>query len=70
VAPFNYYSDGTGRDSYVVHESGGLKRDSKPMKTFHLKNFLRTSDSNIFNFRASPMKEGVAKKTLYVTKKN
>jgi hypothetical protein len=39
------------------------------MKTYHLKDFLRIPESSIFNFTAHPMKEGVAKKTLYVTKK-
>jgi hypothetical protein len=27
VAPFKYHSNGTGRDGYIISESGGLKRD-------------------------------------------
>ncbi len=69
MAPFKYYSDGSGRDSYVIHQSGGLKRDHKSMQSYHLKDFLRTPESAIFNFKASPMKEGVSIKTKYITKK-
>ena len=38
------------------------------MHSYHLKDFLRTPESCIFNFRASPMKEGISMKTLYVSK--
>lgn len=69
VAPFKYYSDGTGRDGYVLHEHGGLERNYKPLKNYHLKDFLRTPESGVFNFKADPLKEGVAVKTLYVSKK-
>jgi hypothetical protein len=41
VAPFKYLSDGSGRDGYVIFESGGLKRDHKGLNEFHLKDFLR-----------------------------
>ena len=67
-ASFNYYSDGTGRDSYVLAHDGGLKRDYKSMRTYHLKDFLRTPESCIFNFKSSPMKEGVSPKTSYLSK--
>jgi hypothetical protein len=40
-APFTYYSDGTGRDSYILSHSGGLVRDYRSLKQFHLKDFLR-----------------------------
>ncbi len=51
VAPFKYYSDGSGRDSYVIHESGGLKRDHKPLSNYHLKDFLRTAKTAATTFR-------------------
>jgi hypothetical protein len=69
VAPFKYWSDGSGRDSYVLHESGGLKRDHKALTNYHLKDFLRTAESAIFNFKSSPIREGVSAKTLYISKK-
>jgi hypothetical protein len=69
AAPFRYYSDGSGRDSYVLDHDGGLKRDYQPLSRFHLKDFLRTPEECIFNFKSNPMKEGVSAKTLYVSKK-
>lgn len=69
LAPFKYHSDGTGRDTYVLYEHGGLERDHKSLKTYHLKDFLRRPESQIFNFRASPMREGINNKTLYLSKK-
>jgi hypothetical protein len=68
VAPFKYYSDGSGRDSYIIYHSGGLKKEHKPLRNFHLKDFLRTPESCIFNFRNNPLKEGISAKTLYVSK--
>ena len=50
VAPFKYYSDGSGRDSYILINSGGLKRESKALSNYHLKDFLRTPDSCILEF--------------------
>jgi hypothetical protein len=69
VAPFKYRSDGSGRDTYVLHEHGGLERDHKSLKTYHLKDFLRRPESHSFNFRSSPMREGVNNKTLYLSRK-
>jgi hypothetical protein len=69
VAPFKYRCDGSGRDSYVLHEHAGLERDHKSLKTYHLKDFLRRPESHSFNFRSSPMREGVSPKTLYVSQK-
>jgi hypothetical protein len=34
-----------------------------------LKDFLRTPESGVFNFRASPLKEGTGMKTMYISKK-
>lgn len=50
VAPFKYYSDGSGRDSYILINSGGLKRESKAMANYHLKDFLRTPDQCVLEF--------------------
>lgn len=36
-----YHSDGTGRDSYVVHDAGGLRINHKSLNEFHFKDFLR-----------------------------
>jgi len=69
VAPFKYRSDGTGRDSYVLYEHGGLERDHKSLKTYHLKDFLRRPETHSFNFRSSPLREGVNAKSLYISKK-
>ena len=68
MAPLKYHSDGSGRDSYVIYNSGGLEKDYTPLKHLNLKKFLRTPESGNFNFRASPMREGVSTKTLYVSK--
>ena len=69
VAPLKYRSDGSGRDNYVLHEHGGLERDHKALKNYHLKDFLRSERGNSVNFIASPMIEGVRPKTLYISRK-
>lgn len=43
--PVRYFSDGTGRDTYVVHRSGGLARDFSPSNKIPLKDYLRNFDS-------------------------
>lgn len=68
VAPFKYRSDGSGRDNYVLNEHGGLERDQKSLKNYHLKDFLRPTPQK-FNFCNDPLKEGVQEKTLYQSKK-
>ena len=42
-APFKYHSDGSGRDSYVVHDSGGLIRSFSPANRIGLGSYLRES---------------------------
>jgi hypothetical protein len=69
IPPFKYRSDGTGRDKYILHEHGGLEKDHKPLKNYHLKDFLRNEGGNNVNFTSSPMQEGVRPKTLYLSKK-
>lgn len=67
-APFKYYSDGSGRDSYILVNDGGLKYDHKSLKKYHLKDFLRTPESCVFNFQSNPLKEGVRVKTHYISR--
>lgn len=69
VAPFKYYSDGLGRDSYILYQSGGLKRDSKALNEFHLKDFLRTPESCIFEFKKNQTKDGRIANTHYISQK-
>ena len=40
-APCTYRSDGSGRDSYILRESGNLRAEVKSLSSFHLKDFLR-----------------------------
>lgn len=40
-APLVYRSDGSGRDSYILREAGGLRKDVKSLSSFHLSDFLR-----------------------------
>lgn len=54
VAPFRYYSDGSGRDSYILINSGGLKRQYKPLSSYHLKDFLRAPEDNFFTCNLPP----------------
>jgi len=44
AAPFKYYSDGTGRDSYIKRATG-LSHDERPLASFHLTDFLRSGQS-------------------------
>ena len=68
-APFTYYSDGSGRDTYVLRNNAGLTKPYKSISQYHLKDFLRTPDSCIFNFKSNPLKEGIRAKTIYVSQK-
>lgn len=68
-APFTYYSDGTGRDTYVINNNAGLTKQFKSLNQYRLKDFLRTPESCIFNFKSNPMKEGYRAKTIYVSEK-
>jgi hypothetical protein len=68
VAPFKYHSNGTGRDGYIISESGGLKRDQKALNEYHLKDFLRTPQSCIFKFHSNVNRNGSLAKTHYVSK--
>jgi hypothetical protein len=45
VAPLKYRSDGTGRDSYILKEHGGLEREFKSLREHNFKDFLRVPNS-------------------------
>jgi len=57
AAPFKYYSDGSGRDSYILRDTG-LRREQKPLNSYHLSDFLRNdsidkhSGKNVFLSKA------------------
>lgn len=67
VAPFKYYSDGSGRDSYITFNSGGLKKETKALKEFKLKDFLRIPEECIFEFKPRHTLTGL-KKVVYISK--
>ena len=43
---FHYHGDGTGRDSYIITNGGGLFYDSKSLNSYKLTDFLRKSEPN------------------------
>ena len=45
VAPFKYWGDGQGRETYIL-QTNGLFRNHKPLCCYKLGDFLRTNDSN------------------------
>ena len=45
AAPFNYQSDGSGRDSYVIEHNGGLVKPFEPLIKQKLIKFLRKDNS-------------------------
>ena len=46
VPSFHYHGDGTGRDSYIMSNGGGLFYDSKSLSSYKLIDFLRRSEPN------------------------
>ena len=50
AAPFKYLSDGSGRDSYISCNDGGLKLNSKPLTNYHLIDFLRGDNNNFLEW--------------------
>lgn len=50
TAPLVYRSDGSGRDSYILREAGGLREDIKTLSSYQLKDFLRTPSEHIYNY--------------------
>lgn len=61
AAPFRYYSDGSGRDSYVLQNSGGLKKDFLPLSGFKLADFLRTDTAPLYR---KPLRKSVEEKRI------
>ena len=57
-APFNYQSDGSGRDSYVIENNGGLVKEFQPLIKQKLTKFLRKYDND----------NNCIKRKIYMTK--
>lgn len=53
----HYHSNGSGRDKYIMANSGGLIYDSKPLNSFRLTDFLRKDDHA---FNVSPIKKRIS----------
>ena len=49
---FHYHSDGNGRDSYILVNGGGLYYQSKPLCSYKLTDFLRSTNKNNNNYKA------------------
>lgn len=47
-APFKYYSDGSGRDTYIIYNEGGLVKGFTPYNSMDLSNYLRSSDPSSY----------------------
>lgn len=62
VPPFKYVCDGTGRDSYIICDEGGLVRHYTPYNSLDLKHYLRNYSDCI-----SPVREPF-RKTSYLSK--
>lgn len=70
AAPFRYYSDGNGRDSYILDRDGGLRHDHKALAQYHLKDFLRTPEQCLYDFQDNPTnKNGIRIKTHFLSKR-
>ena len=59
---FHYHGDGTGRDSYIISNGGGLFYDSRSLNSYKLTDFLRKSETgfmktNNFGNRALSLSE-------------
>lgn len=68
AASLHYRSDGSGRDSYIIENDGGLVRSFCPMSRFQLKDILRTPDKGVFNYSSNANCQGLRKKILYVSR--
>ena len=64
TAPFKYHSDGSGRDVYILTDSGGLKRNYIPLKSYQLQDFLRTQHDNT----RSQLKHFASQKEININK--
>jgi hypothetical protein len=50
AAPFKYQTDGSGRDSYISFNNGGLRINTKPLTNYHLSDFLRQDNNNLLEW--------------------
>lgn len=50
VPPFRYICDGSGRDSYIICNSGGLVKNSTSMMNLKLKDILRGPNHSIIKY--------------------
>ncbi len=50
AAPFKYQTDGSGRDSYISFNDGGLRINTKPLTNYHLSDFLRQDNNNLLEW--------------------
>ena len=66
---WNYHSDGTGRDTYVLHDYGGLINHYKgPRTNFFRSNYENNSSENIFNNRMNNNSYLTRDEKIYQTK--
>ena len=63
AAPFKYYADGKGRETYILNQDGFF-HPQKPLCTFNLNDFLRGKTDN------SPMKKKIKYKSVAEKKYN
>ena len=47
AAPFKYWGDGHGRETYIIHDNG-LFHNQKPLYAYKLSDFLRNDNNNPF----------------------
>lgn len=53
---FTYRSDGTGRDGYIMVDSGGLNKSYKPLRQYQLNTFLRSPSCDMFEYNTPTLK--------------
>ena len=49
---FHYHSDGNGRDSYILINGGGLFYESRPLCSYKLTDFLRSTNQGSHSYRS------------------
>ena len=72
-APLVYRSDGSGRDSYILRESGGLREEVKSLNAFQLKDILRTPTEHILKYVENKHQKNISwvgKKEFEINKRN
>ncbi len=72
-APLVYRSDGSGRDSYILREAGGLRDEFKTLSAFKLEDILRTPSEHLMKYIENRKNKNivwVSKKELEMNKAN